>query len=60
MAVITQPVNAFRPYGASDAGIMKMPMPMVLPITSAVHIQKPSSRGSAVGEGCFIAVQLGC
>src|SRR5688572_30742546 len=37
-----QAVSAFRPNGASAAGCMKMPMPIVLPTTSAVHIQNPS------------------
>src|SRR6476619_3682573 len=42
--VTSQPIMALKPYGASDAGNRKIPMPMVLPTTSAVHIQKPSLR----------------
>ncbi len=43
VTVMPQPMSALNPYGASDAGSRKIPMPIVLPITSAVHIQKPSS-----------------
>jgi hypothetical protein len=39
--VMPQPISALNPYGASDAGSRKMPMPMVLPTTRAVQVQKP-------------------
>src|SRR5213082_2587908 len=42
--VTSQPLNALRPYGASVAGMAKIPTPMMLPTTSAVHIQKPRLR----------------
>ena len=41
--VMPQPSIALKPYGASDAGSTKIPMPIVLPTTRAVHIQNPSS-----------------
>src|ERR1700740_641205 len=40
--VMAQPSRAFMPYGASEAGSRKMPMPITLPTMSEVHIQKPS------------------
>ena len=48
--VIPQAGMAFRPYGANEAGIRKIPMPMVLPTTSAVHVQKPSAREDSDDE----------
>ena len=36
-----QPISALKPYGASEAGSRKMPMPITLPTTSAVQVQKP-------------------
>src|SRR5687768_1089894 len=42
--VTNQPIMALKPKGASEDGNRKMPIPMVLPTTSAVHIQKPSLR----------------
>src|SRR5437868_15033409 len=40
--VMPQPSKAFMPYGASEAGSRKMPMPITLPTIREVHIQKPS------------------
>ena len=40
--VISQPMTAFTPNGASAAGSRNMPAPIMLPTTSAMAIQKPS------------------
>src|ERR1700730_8710798 len=45
MAVVNQPGTALSPEGASEAGSMKMPTPIVLPTTSAVHMRRPRARG---------------
>src|SRR6185437_3920976 len=43
---MAQAHTAFNPYGANDTGSRKMPMPMVLPTTRAVHVQNPRTRDS--------------
>ena len=45
--VIAQPYIAFQPNGARAAGVRKIPVPMVLPITSARQVQNPIWRGGA-------------
>ena len=46
--VISHAGSAFMPYGASEAGSMKIPTPMVLPTTSAVHMARPRARFASV------------
>jgi hypothetical protein len=56
--VMAHAIKALSPNGARDAGCMKIPMPIVLPTTSAVHIQNPSCplRGTWLcPSGCSIA-----
>src|SRR5678815_606669 len=48
----------FSPYGASEAGSRKTPEPIMLPTTSARHIQKPSWRGGAAGFFFFFMRSL--
>src|SRR5215472_17219840 len=57
-AVISHAGRAFIPYGASDAGNMKMPTPMVLPTTRAVHITSPRARVrvSATGRAFLLGL----
>src|SRR5262249_40301488 len=58
IAVISHAGRAFIPYGASDAGNMKMPTPMVLPTTRAVHITSPRARVrvSATGRAFLLGL----
>src|SRR5690606_13020231 len=44
--VIAQPATPFQPNGARLAGRRNTPDPIILPMTSAMHIERPSLRPS--------------
>src|SRR6185312_13695491 len=52
--VMPQPISALNPYGASEDGSRKMPMPITLPTTSAVQVQKPIRWRSCMAASCSI------